>query len=146
MRRKISFIIGATLLMGALAIVLRSVPSPARWAAPAVNSVLSAVSSWLGVEPDPVVAEVDKPKVAASAQYTIGPEAASLPEIRVWAIRGGNVYGWVQLPKGTVVHLLREEGPWLIVRYDESVVKIHRTVAEAGLVVPVLRSGRLAAL
>jgi hypothetical protein len=144
MRRKISFIIGATLVAGILAIALRNVPAPFR---ASVSNFPSTVSEWLGGSPeDPAASITPNATTGAPAQYAIGPEAASLPEIRVWAIRAGNNYGWIQLPKGTPVRLLREEGAWLVVRYDESVVKIHRSVAEAGLVVPVMRGGRLAAL
>ena len=60
------------------------------------------------------------------------------------ALRGLNNYGWVQLPHGTPVELVASEGEYLVVRYDETVVRIHRCFADAGLVVP--RPGRMARL
>jgi hypothetical protein len=71
-------------------------------------------------------------------------QSGSLPEVRVAALRGLNNYGWIQLPRGTPVELLRTEGEYLIIRYDETVMRIHRRIAEAGLVVP--RPARLARL
>ena len=144
-RKKISVFISVTLVVGLLGIALRSVPAPFR--ARVAHLTPLAISEWVrGSSEDSPASLTPSTITEGTAQYVIGPEAATLPEIRVWAIRAGNNYGWIQLPKGTPVRLLREEGEWLVVRYDESVVKIHRSVAEAGLVVPVMRGGRLAAL
>jgi len=89
-------------------------------------------------------AKAEKPAESATParefiSCTIGPEFATQPEIRVWAVRNGHKYGWIQLPKGTHVNLQRREGEYLLVGYDEMTLNIHRSVAQAGLVVPVLR-------
>ncbi len=143
MHRKLSLIFGAALVTVLLALALQNLDTRTR----------TRLAQWV---PTPVAQALDLPATSepleeATApdvdriQYVIGPEAAAGQEVRVWAIRGGNNYGWVQLPKGTSMRLLRQEGEWLIVRYEESVVKIHRSVAEAGMIVPV-KNGRVAAL
>ncbi|MEQ1861661.1 MAG: hypothetical protein ABMA13_17215, partial [Chthoniobacteraceae bacterium] len=66
-------------------------------------------------------------------------EATPLREVRVRAVRNGHEYGWIQLPRGTRVELVRDEGRTLVIRYDEVSLRIPRTVAEAGMVVPVRR-------
>ena len=57
-------------------------------------------------------------------------------ELRIAAIRNGVNYGWIQLPRGTRVELLRREGKDFIVRYGETVLRVHRDLVEAGLIVP----------
>ncbi|MEA3207865.1 MAG: hypothetical protein QOE70_922 [Chthoniobacter sp.] len=59
--------------------------------------------------------------------------------VRVPAIRGENNYGWVQLPYGTTVELVRDEGASLLVRWDGNTVRVLRGSATDGLVV--LRKG-----
>jgi hypothetical protein len=148
MRKKLSFIISAALVAGALAVALSTLEAPTRvgtlkilpatmaqWARMSAVPEMNSVAAVSGAETD-----------RGQVEYVIGPQPSGLQEIRVWAIRGGIKYGWIQLPKGTPVHLLREEGAWLVVRYDESVMKIHRSIAEQGMVVPVLAGGRLAAI
>ena len=144
MRRKISFIIGALLLTGVLAVALRNLPAPVYRA---VAGVLpEAALTWIESRgADTAVAE-PLPVDGSKIHYVIGPQKNGVQEIRIWAIRNGTNYGWIQLPKGTPVHLLREENSYVVVRYDESILKIHRSVAEQGLVVPVTRDGRVASL
>jgi hypothetical protein len=65
-------------------------------------------------------------------------------------VRDGRDYGWVQLPRGTRMELIRDEGKTLVVRYDQVTVRISRRAAETGTVVvvnrPARQSGRLANL
>jgi hypothetical protein len=144
MRRKLSFIIGSTLVAGVLAVALRTLPENVP---SSIAKVLPApVLRWIDAPSEADASEPVLPEDGSPVEYVIGPQKSGLQEIRVWAIRNGTKYGWIQLPKGTPVRLLREEGSWLVVRYDESVMKIHRSVAEMGMVVPVTRSGRVASL
>ena len=84
-----------------------------------------------------------KPSLSKSPASSLA-AGQRVPELRVAALRGLNNYGWVQLPHGTPVELIASDGDYLVVRYDETVVRIHRCFAEAGLVVP--RPGRTARL
>jgi hypothetical protein len=127
-----------------LALSLQNLGKPAR--AQVAKWVPTPVAQILDL-PSPATEEEDSTVLTGEADrphYVIGPAAAE-QEVRVWAIRGGNNYGWIQLPKGTHVRLLRQEGDWLVIRYEESVVKIHRSVAEAGMVIPV-KNRRVAVL
>jgi hypothetical protein len=89
-------------------------------------------------------AEPDYPKVGdgtsleefAAPSVTVGPEYARQPEIRIWAIRNDTNYGWIQLPRGTPVQFLRQDGDYLILRYQDTVIRAHRSVVEAGLIIP----------
>jgi hypothetical protein len=72
----------------------------------------------------------------AAPSVTIGPEYSSQPEVRIWAIRNDTNYGWIQLPRGTPVRFLRQDGDYFILRYQETVIRAHRSVIEAGLIVP----------
>src|SRR5262245_60713109 len=96
-RKKISVFISVALVVGLLGIALRSVPSPFR--ARVVHLAPLAISGWTrGGSEDSPASPTPSAITETSAQYVIGPEAATLPEIRVWAIRAGNNYGWIQLP------------------------------------------------
>lgn len=55
--------------------------------------------------------------------------------LRVPAIRGTNHYGWVELPRGTQVSLVRESGDGMWVRWDGNVMKVPSGVARSGAVV-----------
>ena len=59
-------------------------------------------------------------------------QAVAAAELRVWAIRDGHNYGWVQLPKGTTVSILRREGDHAVIRWDETVVKVPETALRLG--------------
>jgi hypothetical protein len=72
----------------------------------------------------------------AVPSVNLGPEYAQQPELRIWAIRNDTTYGWIQLPRGTPVHLLRQDGDYSVVRYEETVIRVHRSVVEAGLLTP----------
>jgi hypothetical protein len=68
-----------------------------------------------------------------------------MQELRVAAVRNGVRYGWIQLPRGTAVELLQRQGDWLLIQYNETQLRVHRAVVDAGLVVPRIR-GKLAVL
>lgn len=59
-------------------------------------------------------------------------QAVAAAELRVWAIRDGHNYGWVQLPKGTTVSILRRDGDHAVIRWDETVVKVPETALRLG--------------
>lgn len=55
--------------------------------------------------------------------------------VRVPAIRESQNYGWIQLPRGTQVDLVKEQFDGLLVRYDETFVVIPRAAVQDGSVV-----------
>jgi hypothetical protein len=55
--------------------------------------------------------------------------------VRIAAVRGGTNYGWIQLPSGSVVDVVRIERDHLIVRYDETLVRIPQSAARSGAVI-----------
>jgi hypothetical protein len=55
--------------------------------------------------------------------------------VRVPAIRGITNYGWVELPRGTRVNLVRESGSKLLVRWDGNVVSVPSLAAASGAIV-----------
>lgn len=61
-------------------------------------------------------------------------EDVPLSELRVSAIRNGRNYGWVQLPKGTQVTVIKQEGDQALVQWDETVMNIHSRFLESGMV------------
>lgn len=73
-------------------------------------------------------------RVGAEAARRTGAieQAFAAAELRVWAIRDGHNYGWVQLPKGTTVSILRREGDHAVIRWDETVVKVPETALRLG--------------
>jgi hypothetical protein len=115
---------------------------PATLAARKVERVVDNVTHVFTSNSTPQQAESPNPSEAlslddfAAPSVTVGPEYAQQPEIRIWAIRNDTNYGWIQLPRGTPVHFLRQDGDYLILRYQETVIRAHRSVIEAGLVVP----------
>ena len=56
-------------------------------------------------------------------------------QVKVPAIRRGNNYGWVQLPRGTKVDLVRASGDCLWIRWDGTTVKVPPITATTGAVV-----------
>jgi hypothetical protein len=153
MKRRISFFISTLALSALLAVVLRNVDFSSRKftisagqsqetvAVPASSPTLRVAASTAA---EPTLQEGEP---AASVAQTPRLKPTEIQEVRVWAIRNGHKYGWVQLPRGTRVELVRDEGKYLVVRYDEVTLKIRRVIAEAGLVVPVpRRSSGLAGL
>src|SRR5689334_20524664 len=61
-------------------------------------------------------------------------EETGVPHIRIPAIRGESYYGWVQLPRGTSVELVRQSADNLIVRWEGTTVKVPLTAAVNGAI------------
>jgi hypothetical protein len=55
--------------------------------------------------------------------------------VRIAAVRGDTNYGWIQLPRGCVVEVVRTEREHLLVRYDNSLVRIPQSAARSGAVI-----------
>ena len=51
------------------------------------------------------------------------------------AIRGATNFGWVQLPRGTPVELIRHNGDRLWVRWDGTVLEVPRSAVASGALV-----------
>lgn len=155
MKRRLPYFISALLLTGLMAAGLRSVdtstapkrflsaflPERSEPAAPAIPSLRPTLSS-----PSEPISE----SAAALTEEAPAPrsrlKATTVQEVRVRATRNGRDYGWVQLPRGTRVELIRDEGRTLVIRYDQVTMRIPRIQAETGMVVPVTRGSRVAGL
>lgn len=160
MKRRLPYFISAALLSALLAAVLPSIDfsSPRaslralvhapEAAVPAVPPMLRRASQSPA---EPLSASPTAPEgTSASVAVPVRFRTDRLPEVRVRATRDGRDYGWVQLPRGTRVELLHNEGKTLVVRYDQVTLRIPRRIAETGTVVvvnpPARPSGRLADL
>jgi hypothetical protein len=68
--------------------------------------------------------------------------AATLASVR--AIRGANDYGWIQLPHGTLVDLVRNDRGEMWIRWDGNLFRIDPALAASGAVVlkPAAKSTR----
>jgi hypothetical protein len=152
MKRRISFIISAILLSGVLAVALRSVDfsTPKRLISaflPDHSSAVPAVPSLHPVDSPSRVEPISSQAVSTASPAFDPMRATPLREVRVRAVRDGRDYGWVQLPRGTRVELVRDEGSTLVVRFDQVTLRVSRAVVQAGLLVPVPRAKvRLAGL
>lgn len=145
MKRRLPFFISALLLSGIAAIALRSLDHAAsrNLLGAFLSDSLSAVPTIAPSLPPAVSgAEPISPQTVATATSPafVGVQATPLREVRIRAVRDGRDYGWVQLPRGTRVELVRDEGSTLLVRFDQVTVRISRAVVTAGLVVPVPRA------
>lgn len=154
MKRRLPYFISALLLTGLMAAGLRSVdtstapkrflsaflPERSEPAAPAIPSLRPTLSS----PSEPISEPVAVTEAVPAAQPRL--KATTVQEVRVRATRNGRDYGWVQLPRGTRVELVRDEGKTLVIRYDQVTMRIPRIQAETGMVVPVIRGSRVAGL
>jgi len=154
MKRRIPYFISALMLTGLMAVVLRSIdtststkrflsaflPERSEPAAPAIPSLRPTRSSPSETISDPVATAGEAPAPQPRLK------AVTVPEVRVRATRNGRDYGWVQLPRGTRVELIRDEGKTLVIRFDQVTLRIPRVQAETGMVVPVIRGSRVAGL
>jgi hypothetical protein len=86
-------------------------------------------------EPEPESPSLTVYEQLVVPTVNVGPECAQQPEIRIWAIRNDTNYGWIQLPRGTPVYFVRQEGEYVIVRYEETIIRAHRSVVDAGLLI-----------
>lgn len=83
----------------------------------------------------------DAQAVFHSKDVEVDAEPESLPgsirldsAVRLSAIRRGTNYGWIELPRGTVVDLVSVEPRSLIVRFDDGFVRIPKWTASDGTV------------
>lgn len=149
MKRRISYLISTLFLSGVLAVVLRSVDfsSPMRPLStllPAVDPAVPAAGAPSLQRSAPTEVEPLSPQVVvpATAPESVRLKATPLREVRVRAARDGRDYGWVQLPRGTKVRLLRDEGETLLIRFDQVTLRIPRVLADTGMVVPVAHDNK----
>ncbi|MES2568972.1 MAG: hypothetical protein V4710_02830 [Verrucomicrobiota bacterium] len=98
-------------------------------------AVFQAVAKSIENKPAPARG-ADAPE-ASKPWVLVQPVAADLfsSQIRVPAIREGHNYGWIQLPRGTSVELLRSEGDNLLIRYDDMTVRMPQSAVEEGAVI-----------
>lgn len=152
-KRRIPYLFSALLISGVLAVALRNfdVSNIQSALPPALREVVSAVpatSPSLRLA-EPLPTETISPQAPAFTTTQVSDHSKATPfrEVRVRAVRDGRDYGWVQLPRGTRVELLRDEGKTLLIRYDQVTLRVSRATVKAGLVVPVSRdAARLAGL
>lgn len=148
MNRKISFFISAFALSGVMAVTLRSLDfsKPDKVVSPALASSVAAVLPELKkvvVQPlEQLFISTAEAEGATPASAAVVSKPGRPPEIRVRAVRNGKDYGWVQLPRGTTVNLVRDEGSTMLVRFEEVTLRVTRSQVDAGLIVPVSPAGR----
>jgi hypothetical protein len=142
MKRRLPFFISALLLCVSFAVLFRVPAGEGRASLSGkVASELESLLSPASPTRQPVFTP-DVPQQVTEAASTIPPEAARLQELRIAAIRNGVRYGWIQLPRGTRVELLRRDGDYMLVQFEGTQVRVHRAVVEAGLIAPQARARR----
>ena len=119
----------------ALAAIIKIAPrgaahEKALWATPMSPVTLGAAIASLSARP----VESD-PKVATTTPSSVEVEQKISNRLRVPAIRGFSNYGWVQLPPGTPVDLVRQQGKDLLVRWEGTVVAVDPSSAANGAIV-----------
>jgi hypothetical protein len=123
-----SFLAAATVLAAVL-VLLTPLGQRARSAAKALPDV--------GVFVESVIQEVENAKTTRAQPATDRDTVATgkaLTNVKIPAIRGENNYGWVQLPWGTPVHLLRRNPDSLLVSWDGTVVQVPPAAALTGAI------------
>ena len=75
------------------------------------------------------------PQASTKVDSAFPPVSVAPRQVRVPAVRDGHTYGWIQLPRGTAVDLVRVEGNDFVVRYDETVVRLPQSEAREGSVI-----------
>ncbi len=117
--------------------------------------LLIALLSLVGIKPrianksssHPINPQTDSPPTATQPRADFRPaldvshstaqnsaENSVKPHVRIPAIRGENHYGWVQLPRGTRVELIRQSAGDLVVRWEGITVKVPQTAATTGAI------------
>lgn len=145
MKRRLPFFISALLLSGVATIALRGLDlsKPRHFVRALLSDSPSVVPALApSLRPPGARAETLSPQPVATAgsPASVGSQATPLREVRIRAVRDGRDYGWVQLPRGTRVELIRDEGSTLLIRFDQVTTRISRAVVTAGLVVPMPRA------
>jgi hypothetical protein len=137
MGRILSFIVLPLLALAVLVCLFPTAPA-ARKVEAVVDKVAHVFTSiTTGEQPNSANSETGSyGEGHGPVSVVLGPEHASQPEVRIWAIRNVTNYGWIQLPRGTPVQFLRQDGDYYLLQYQETVIRAHRSVVEAGLIVP----------
>ncbi len=133
MKRKVPLFIGLLFATVISAVMLpQRSPQPDAAKAPGAPAEFKTVKSIvLGV-----FGRLAPSSPQASAIEEIPTTAEAAPkQLRVPAVRDGHRYGWIQLPRGTPVDLIRVEGENVLIRYDESVVRMPQSELREGSVV-----------
>ena len=133
MARILSIIILPLLLFGVVAYFLPEAPVAAK-------KVITRVTETITNKLAPEDSTVSSPAPTVYEQLvvptvTVGPEQAQSPELRIWAIRNDRNYGWIQLPRGTPVYYVRQDGDYYIVRYEETIIRAHRSLIDSGTLI-----------
>jgi hypothetical protein len=132
MARLISIFALPLLLIGLVAYFLPDGPKTVKKAIAEVTRVITNQPAPNDEPPAPAPSAFEQ---LAVPTVTVGPEHANKPELRIWAIRNDRNYGWIQLPRGTTVWYLRQDGDYYIVRYEETIIRAHRDVVDTGMIV-----------
>ena len=83
----------------------------------------------------PMKAFRGKASLGDACPVAAGIEKIISPQVKVPAIRGENNYGWVLLPRGTKVGLVRASADTLWVRWDGTTVKVPQVAAATGAII-----------
>lgn len=132
MVRILSIFVLPILAIGVVVYLFPTAPAVAKKAAVRVTQAIIAAPSE---EPETTPAPASAYEQLQVPNVTVGPEFAQLPEIRIWAIRNDTNYGWIQLPRGTQVSFIRQDGEYYIVRYEETIIRAHRSVVDSGMII-----------
>ncbi len=132
MSRKVPFIIGLSLALIISALTLPDAPTPnggASAASPAPFKTVKRLVQGAFARLAP-----SSPQVSAPDGQVVLRDAVMAEQIRVPAVREGVHYGWIQLPRGTAVEFVADEGETLLVRYDGAVLRMPERNARDGSV------------
>jgi len=135
MGRKLSLLLLPLLAIAGLSFLIPNSPEAQKAIEKVARTVSAIASPVFQSEQEPIAPYVSPIEKLAVPTVTVGAEYAQLPEVRIWAIRNNTTYGWIQLPRGTVIQHLREDGDYIVARYEETILRVHRTVIESGALV-----------
>lgn len=129
-------------LAGVLAVLFAFVPDHRQPLVPRVSPAVNLPPQEPRSEPaaDPGRKAAESP---GKSSAIIGPKnvaSSADPRVKVPAIRGLNRYGWVQLPMGTRVELVREDAAGLLVRWDGTLTRLSPTAERSGAIVVVRKA------
>ena len=133
MARILSLFVLPVVAMGLVVYLIPDAPAVAKNAVVRASRAIGVLPSSEQTESLPAPASPYEKLLVPTV--TVGPEYAQQPEVRIWAIRNDTTYGWIQLPRGTQVRFIRQDGDYYIVRYEETVIRAHRSVVDSGMVI-----------
>ncbi|MGB8170175.1 MAG: hypothetical protein WCF18_21915 [Chthoniobacteraceae bacterium] len=123
------------ILAGVLAILFALVPDSRMKAIHSEKTDLLRESSGKSGPLLPSVPLTGDRKLGKTPARPAAGENKFVEKVRMPAIRGVNNYGWVELPRGTRVNLVKESGNRLWVRWDGTIVEVPNVVAASGAIV-----------